>query len=73
MQEGLANVCLVTASMTIVRAKLDVQIPRKRRGDASQHEKGLQKFYDQVIYFARTIFAAQFKKIFIKIYRKLKF
>lgn len=49
MQEGLANVCLVTSSMTIVRAKLDVQIPRKRRGDASQHEKGLQKFYDQVV------------------------
>jgi len=49
MQEGLANICLVTSSMTIVRAKLDVNIPRKRRGDATQHEKGLHKFYDQVI------------------------
>jgi len=49
MQEGLAHVCLVTSSMTIVRAKIDVQIPRKRRGDASQHERGLLKFYDQVI------------------------
>ena len=34
--------------MTITRAKIDVSIPRKRRGDCSQHEKGLNKFYDQV-------------------------
>lgn len=49
MQEGLAHVCLVTSSMTIVRAKIDVPVPRKRRGDCSQHEKGLNKFYDQII------------------------
>jgi len=49
MQEGLAHVCLVTSCMTLVRAKIDVQIPRKRRGDVKQHEKGLQKFYDQII------------------------
>ena len=48
-QEGLAHVCLVTSSMTIVRAKIDVPVPRKRRGDCSQHEKGLNKFYDQII------------------------
>ena len=28
MQEGLANVCLVTASMTLVRKKIEVNIPR---------------------------------------------
>jgi len=49
MQEGLAHVCLVTSSMTIVRAKIDVPVPRKRRGDCSQHEKGLSKFYDQIV------------------------
>lgn len=49
MQEGLANVCLVTAFMTLCRAKIDVNIPRKRKGQCSQHEKGLQKFYDAVI------------------------
>jgi len=49
MQEGLAHVCLVTSSMTITRAKIDVSIPRKRRGDCTQHEKGLNKFYDQVV------------------------
>ena len=26
-----------------------MSIPRKRRGDVSQHEKGLNKFYDQCI------------------------
>ncbi|KAF7283301.1 pelota mRNA surveillance and ribosome rescue factor [Rhynchophorus ferrugineus] len=49
MQEGLANVCLITSSMTIVRAKIDVNIPRKRKGFVQQHEKGLSKFYDQVM------------------------
>nr|CAG4637056.1 EOG090X07BV [Ceriodaphnia reticulata] len=49
MQEGLANVCLVTGEMTLVRAKIDVTIPRKRKGSTAQHEKGLQKFYDTVL------------------------
>ncbi|KZS07668.1 Protein pelota [Daphnia magna] len=49
MHEGLANVCLVTGAMTLVRAKIDVTIPRKRKGSTSQHEKGLQKFYDTVL------------------------
>jgi len=49
MQEGIANVCLVTPSMTLLRAKIEVNIPRKRRGNCSQHDKGLLKFYDQII------------------------
>ncbi|XP_018335801.1 protein pelota isoform X1 [Agrilus planipennis] len=49
MQEGLAFVCLITSSMTLVRAKIDVTIPRKRKGFIQQHEKGLQKFYDNVM------------------------
>lgn len=39
LQEGLSNICLITPSMTTVRAKIDVTIPRKRRGHAAQHEK----------------------------------
>lgn len=39
MQEGLANVCLITPSMTLVRAKIDITIPRKRKGFAQQHDK----------------------------------
>lgn len=49
MNEGIAHVCLVTASMTLVRAKIDVNIPRKRKGQCSQHEKGLQKFFEAVM------------------------
>ncbi|KAG0419812.1 hypothetical protein HPB47_003859 [Ixodes persulcatus] len=39
MQEGLAHVCLVTSAMTLVRAKIDISIPRKRKGSCSQHDK----------------------------------
>merc|ERR1712098_694334 len=49
MAEGVAQVCLVTSCMTVTRAKIEVGIPRKRRGDCSQHEKGLNKFYDQCV------------------------
>ena len=49
MQEGLAHLCLVSSCMTLVRAKIDVQIPRKRRGQTSQHDKALVRFYDQIL------------------------
>lgn len=49
MQDGLAHVCLITSSMTLVRSKIDVPIPRKRKGNAAQHEKGLAKFYEAVM------------------------
>ncbi|CAH1645963.1 unnamed protein product [Spodoptera littoralis] len=49
MQEGLAHVCLITPSMTLVRSKIDITIPRKRKGFVQQHEKGLNKFYDAVM------------------------
>ncbi|ESP05086.1 hypothetical protein LOTGIDRAFT_208023 [Lottia gigantea] len=49
MQEGLAHVCLITSCMTLVRAKLETHIPRKRRGSCEQHTKGLNRFYDQIL------------------------
>lgn len=39
MQEGIAHICLITSNMTIVRVKIDQVIPRKRKGNVSQHEK----------------------------------
>jgi len=39
MHQGLAHVCLITPSMTIVRAKIEINIPRKRTGGASNHDK----------------------------------
>lgn len=49
MQEGLAHLCLITPNMTLVRAKIETNIPRKRKGMCQQHDKGLTKFYDQII------------------------
>ncbi|XP_075152876.1 pelota mRNA surveillance and ribosome rescue factor [Haematobia irritans] len=49
MQEGLAHVCLITPSMTLVRSKIEISIPRKRKGNIQQHEKGLAKFYESVM------------------------
>ncbi|CAI9718221.1 Hypothetical predicted protein [Octopus vulgaris] len=49
MQEGLGHLCLVTSSMTLVKAKIETNIPRKRKGMCAQHDKGLMKFYDQMI------------------------
>ena len=49
MHLGLANICLVTSSMTINKAKIEQNIPRKRKGVGNQHDKGIQKFFDSVI------------------------
>lgn len=49
MHEGIAHVCLVTSSMTLIRAKIDMSIPRKRKGHCAQHEKGLNKFFENVV------------------------
>ncbi|GLH03942.1 hypothetical protein R5R35_008207 [Gryllus longicercus] len=49
MQEGLAHICLITSSMTLVRAKIDQCIPRKRKGNVQQHEKGLLRFFENVM------------------------
>jgi len=49
MQEGLAHVCLVLSSMTILKAKIDLSIPKKRKGFTGAHDKGVQKFYKAVL------------------------
>ncbi|KAJ2771616.1 Translation factor pelota, partial [Coemansia linderi] len=48
MQEGLAVICLLTQFMTVVRQKIEVPIPRKRRGSTTNYEKGVQRFYEQI-------------------------
>lgn len=39
MQEGIAHICYITLNMTIVRSKIDMPIPRKRKNLPTQHEK----------------------------------
>ncbi|ANB11598.1 ribosome dissociation factor DOM34 [Sugiyamaella lignohabitans] len=48
MQEGLANICLLTENMTVLRQRVEQSLPRKKRGDNSGYEKALQKFYETV-------------------------
>lgn len=47
-QEGLANFCFLTQHMTIVRQRIETPIPRKRKGSVTNHEKGLERFYEQI-------------------------
>jgi protein pelota len=47
MQPGLAHVCLVTGALTIVKARIETNIPKKRTG-SSQHDKGFTKFFEAV-------------------------
>ncbi|KAI9745149.1 MAG: Translation factor pelota [Claussenomyces sp. TS43310] len=45
MQEGLANICLITEHQTVLKQRVEVSIPRKRAGRAGDHDKGLTRFY----------------------------
>lgn len=47
MNTGLAHVCLVTDYMTVVKAKVDLTIPRKRTG-SSNHAKAVTRFHEAV-------------------------
>ena len=44
MQEGLANICLITDHQTILRQRIEVSLPGKRPG-SSDRTKALDKFY----------------------------
>jgi len=44
---GLAHVCVVTGALTITKARIEVNIPKKRTG-SSQHPKAMKKFYEAV-------------------------
>ncbi|QPG73863.1 hypothetical protein FOA43_001178 [Brettanomyces nanus] len=44
LEEGVAHICLLTDSMTVIRSKIQKSIPKKRRGDSSQHDKAIDKF-----------------------------
>lgn len=50
LQEGVAHLCLVTDTMTVLRNKVEKSIPRKNRGVAggSSHDKAMTRFLDMV-------------------------
>ncbi|KAI9765941.1 MAG: Translation factor pelota, partial [Candelina submexicana] len=39
MQEGMANVCVITEHQTVLRQRVEVGVPRKRQGRAGEHDK----------------------------------
>jgi len=49
MQEGMANICLITEHQTILKQRVETGIPRKRVGKASDHDKGLSRFYQTTL------------------------
>ncbi|KAF9008956.1 pelota [Cyathus striatus] len=65
--EGTAAFCLLSEHMTVVSHRISVSIPRKSASSgASQHEKGLQRFYSTLFdSFIRHIPYASLKVIVI--------
>lgn len=49
MQEGLANICLITEHQTILKQRVESAIPKKRAGRAGDHDKGMQRFFQVVL------------------------
>jgi len=49
MELGLAHVCLLTTHMTVVRSRIDMPIPRKRRGSESRRKGGIGRFFSAVL------------------------
>lgn len=43
---GLAHLCLITGALTITKARIDVNIPKKRTGYTSQQDKANHKFFE---------------------------
>jgi protein pelota len=48
LQEGLCHIFLLTKSLTITRARIEANVPRKRAG-SSNRDKALIKFFDAVV------------------------
>jgi hypothetical protein len=44
---GLAHVCLITGALTITKARIELNIPKKRTG-STQHGKSMMRFYEAV-------------------------
>lgn len=51
MQEGLANICVITTHQTIPRQRVEVAMPKKRAGAGrgGDHDKGVLRFFATVL------------------------
>eukprot|EP00871_Galdieria_phlegrea_P004097 jgi/Galph1/4689/GphlegSOOS_G3330.1 len=48
LQEGQGLICLVTKSLTLVKARVETHIPRKGKDGAFNRERTLSKFFEQI-------------------------
>ena len=48
MEEGLANLFYITNTQTVNKGKINLTIPKKRNG-STQHDKGREKFFQQIL------------------------
>lgn len=66
MHEGLANICLISSSMTVIKSKIDMPIARKRKGLTQQHEKSLNAFFNAIaVAFIRHVNLEQIKCVIV--------
>ncbi|KAI8932314.1 hypothetical protein NX059_010509 [Plenodomus lindquistii] len=49
LDEGTANICMITEHQTLLRQKIEVAIPRKRKGGIDGHAKGLTRFFSTTL------------------------
>ncbi|KAI9159055.1 Protein pelota [Paramyrothecium foliicola] len=48
MQEGLANICLITQFRTVLKTRVESVVPKKRDA-ASDQDAGMRRFYDKTL------------------------
>ena len=48
MQEGLANICLITDFQTLLKQRIESSVPRKRAA-TSETEGGMRRFYEKTL------------------------
>ncbi|OXB40022.1 mRNA surveillance protein pelota [Cryptococcus neoformans] len=46
--EGTAALCLLSEHMTVIRQRIDMPVPRKRKGGTSGHDKAVENFFSTV-------------------------
>lgn len=45
---GTAALCLLSEHMTVIRQRIDMPVPRKRKGGTSAHDKAVENFFSTV-------------------------
>lgn len=49
MQEGLANILMVSRSLTLTRARIETSVPRKGKNALYNRDKAMNKFFGEVL------------------------